>query len=604
MSSVIVPSACLSWGGVCMQAPQWTGHFGGLDWAVVIVILLGTTWLGGRLAGRQENVRDFFLGGRNLPWYAVAASIVATEISAVTYISLPSVVYRDGGNLHYLQIGLIGSLLARAFVGYVLVPAYFEREIFSPYDYVARRLGDSARSVVTALFTLGGVLAQSARVYLTALVLQVLLAEQLAAVQDWVGWSPLCTSVVAIGLVAVVWTWMGGMATVIWTDAVLFLLFILGIGVTLLTVHEALPGGLMHAFWAGWDAGKFDLINTSTQLAEPYTLWVALFVASFGQIGPYGCDQLMAQRLFCCADAGEARKAILASMAAMAVTFAVALVGVALWAYCQEHALSAAGQALVDERADRIFPVFVMEVVGPGLKGLVIVGALAAAISSLDSILAALSQTTLSSVYLPSRRRWLWKTQQGDLNDAHEEARTLRVSRVLVLVWGGVLCAAAVGVDWVAQRYSSILDLALAMAGYTGGALLAAFFLAFLPLRPRGRGLCWAAPLSVMVVFALVWHEPWAGRWVDACCAAMAAVWVLGLFRRGWDGRGTFGLVVGLALTQVTYHFGVLPNGASLPWPWYIPVGAVTTLLVALLMDAGADSGSPSRDRAYQRPTK
>lgn len=481
--------------------------FTALDWSVVVAILVGTTVLGERLAGRQRSVRDFFLGGRSLPWFAVAASIVATEISAVTYISLPSVVYRDGGNMHYLQIVLIGSLLARLFVGYVLVPAYYEREIYSPYDYVARRLGERARGMTTALFTLGGILGQSARVYLTALVLEILLAEELAILGGWTGCAPLTCAVALIGVVAVLWTWIGGIATVIWTDVVLFFLFIVGIAVSLWTVHNALAGvgsGLPEALVEGWRAGKFEVINTSTDLSQPYTLWVALFVASFGQIGPYGCDQLMAQRLFCCRGPKEARKAIVASIAAVGIIAAVALVGVALWAYYKEFPLSAASEALVLERTDRIFPIFVMEVVGPGLKGLVIVGALAAAISSLDSILAALSQTTLSTVYLPRRQREL--TRRGMLRDEEDEAeaqRTLRVSRALVLGWGVVLCAAAVGVDRVADSYDSLLDLALAMAGYTGGALLGAFFLAFLPIRARGRGLVWSAPLSVLAVFAL-----------------------------------------------------------------------------------------------------
>lgn len=211
-----------------MNGAELSGGFTTLDWVVVIGVLVGTTVVAGRVAGRQESMRDFFLGARSLPWWAVAASIIATEISAVTYISLPSVVQREGGNITYLQIGLFGSLLARAFVGYVLVPAYYEREIYSPYDYVGNRLGSQARALTTGLFTLGGILAQSARVYLTAVVLQVLLAQELAAVEAAIGLPPLVTSVAAIGVVAVGWTLMGGMATVIWTDAILFVLFLVG----------------------------------------------------------------------------------------------------------------------------------------------------------------------------------------------------------------------------------------------------------------------------------------------------------------------------------------------------------------------------------------
>ena len=143
-----------------------------LDLLVIAGTLFVVTLLGARLAGRQESVRDFFLGGRKLPWWGVAASIVATEISAVTYVSLPSVVWRPGGDLTYLQLGLIGALVAKAIVAMVLVPAYFEREIYSPYDYMGARLGGGVRRATTVLFSIGGVLGQAARVYLVAVVLE------------------------------------------------------------------------------------------------------------------------------------------------------------------------------------------------------------------------------------------------------------------------------------------------------------------------------------------------------------------------------------------------------------------------------------------------
>ena len=132
-----------------------SGSFGAWDWAVVVILLLATTWIGHRAAGRQENLRDFFLGGRRLPWFAVAASIIATEISAVTFISLPSVVAREGGNWTYLQIGLFGSLFARGLIAWFLVPAYYEKEIFSPYDYMGAKLGEGVRRTASGLFAIG-----------------------------------------------------------------------------------------------------------------------------------------------------------------------------------------------------------------------------------------------------------------------------------------------------------------------------------------------------------------------------------------------------------------------------------------------------------------
>ena len=160
-----------------------SAQFTWIDWLIVVGYLAFTTWLGAKMAGRQATIRDFFLGGRKLPWYAVSGSIIATEISALTFISVPFVVFMPGGNFTYLQLGVIGSFLARIIVGYVLVPAYYQREIYSPYDYMGNQLGGRVRSMTTVLFTLGGMLAQSARVYLTAEVVIVVLNDQLT----WLG---------------------------------------------------------------------------------------------------------------------------------------------------------------------------------------------------------------------------------------------------------------------------------------------------------------------------------------------------------------------------------------------------------------------------------
>ena len=564
--------------------------FGALDWGFVLAVLLGVTLLGERLAGRQRSARDFFLGGRRLPWWAVAASIVATEISAVTYVSFPGQVFRAGGNLSYLAIVLLGSACARAFVGFVLVPAYYEREIYSPYDYVAHRLGELGRRVTTGLFTLGGILAQSARVYVTALVLAVILREELAQVERATGLAPLVAAVGAITLVAVAWTWMGGIATVVWTDFLLLGLFLLGIGVTLGTVVASLDGGAGEILRAGREAGKLVVFDTSLDPRRANTVWMALAFSTWGQVGPYGCDQLMVQRLFCCRDAREAKKAILASTAAVLVVLLMGLVGVALFAYYRAHPLDAPAAAYLAEQGERVLPYFVTSAMATPLKGVVVAGVFAAAISSLDSVLAALSQTSLSAWVLPRRR-------PGAGGPEAEARWAVRAARGLVLGWGIVLGAAAIGIESVAAHYASVLDLALAMAGYTGGALLAAFFLAFLPLRPRPRGLAWSAPLSVMTVFAVVWHAPWAQGVCLGYALVCAAAW---LVRRRDAGLGPgLALGCGLALVLALARWGELPGGGVLAWPTYVPIGALVAFGFALLLDPRG--APPSEARAVQQ---
>ncbi len=535
------------------------GSFGAFDWLILLALFAGITALARSLSRRQKTEKDYFAGSRDLPWYAVAASLIATEISAVTYISLPSIVERPGGNLTFLQIGVFGYIGARLLVAWLLVPAYYREDVMSPYDLIERRLGAAGAAVrrhATVLFWLGGVLAQSARVYLSAVVLGVLLQRELAWLEEAVGIPPLVAAVGVVLAVAIVWTWLGGMAAVVWTDAVLFLLFLLGVVISLGVVAANLESSVGSTLAAAWADGKFDFFDLRTTLSAPYTLWAALLGATVGGFAAFGADQLMAQRLFCCRNVRDAQKAVVASGLSVLVSFAFALVGVGLWAYYREAPLSGAAASIVAEQPDRVFAVFVVEAVPTGLKALVVAGALAAAISSLDSILAALAQTTSSLV--GSRRR----TGGG-----------LRLARLLVVGWGFVVGVVSLMMDEVAARYDALLDLALAMAGYTGGALLAAVVLALAPLRRDGRGYLWSGPLSVLAVFGAAWHEPAAGWACALGVTALLAAWLRG------DGRRRPGasllLAAGGALVLAIWRWGEGPEGELIAWPWYVPLGAV-----------------------------
>lgn len=578
--------------------------FTGLDWGIVIGYLVFSTWLGAKMAGKQSTIRDFFLGGRKLPWYAVSGSIIATEISALTFVVVPFIVFRPGGNFTYLQLGIFGTFIARIIVGYWLVPEYYRREIYSPYDYMGHRMGEGVRSMTSALFTLGGILAQSARVYLTAEVLNVVLRDELAWItQNW-GLNPLAWAIVLIGLVATVWTLIGGITTVIWTDVLLFLLFLIGSAAALGTICYAIPGGFAEIVRMGYSAtesgtwGKFTFFDTESGwpeiLTKPYTIWAGVIAATWGSLHPYGTDQLLVQRMFCCKGAKEARLAMISSIASQVVTLLVALVGVGLYAFYTQHPLSGEALELYKENNNRIFPIFIVygNAIPVGLKGLIIAGVLAAAISSLTSILAALSQTVMSAFYQP----WLRATGRAHM-DLSEEADSsanaeanrhgVFMGRVFVLFWGVVLCAMAYLSQFVAKKYPSILDLGLAMAGYAGGALLAGFVLAFLRFNITGSGFMFSAPLSVLVVFAAVWHDPWA-HWI--CYVAggiLLLAWIAQLLKKGVTNDRmiqTVWLVVGVALMLWFSHYGYWPAEDGQPqrtiaWPWYVPLGSTIAFI-------------------------
>lgn len=633
----------------------FSARFTWIDWLVVVGYLALTTWIGAAVAGRQATIRDFFLGGRKLPWYAVSGSIIATEISALTFVSVPWVVFQPGGNFTYLQLGVFGSFFARILVGYILVPAYYRREIYSPYDYMHNQLGGHVRDMTTALFALSGLLAQSARIYLTAEVVIVLLNDQLSWLTARAGLDPLAWAILLIMAVSVVWTLIGGMTTVIWTDVVLFLAFAAGAVIALGAVVFSLDGGWPQLFHAGWQAtqsgvpwaswgdprpsgpwGKFTFFDWSVDPTRDLTLWTAVIASTWGGLGAYGTDQLMAQRMFCCRNPREARWAIISSAVSQIVTITVALVGVGLFVYYQTHVPSDAAQALLANKTsgDRIFPIFIVEVIPIGLKGLIIAAIFAAAISSVMGILTALSQTVQTAFYGPWRAHVLRRRGATvNLAASHEpitdggtppaeDRRSVLVGRMLVLLWGVVLSLTAYVAQAVAARYPSILQFGLTMAGYCGGALLAGFALGFLPLRIDGRGYLWSAPLSVLYIFAIVWHRDprlaWYQDWALLVCTAGAAVllstWLIAVGRerrraalltKGGPPRAlsapvlpvgvqTFALLAGLAgvlWLHLHGHFGEgspdrfgRPTFRVLAWPWYVPIGSVIAFVWGWLL--------------------
>ncbi len=604
-------------------AGSLSSHFTWLDWGVLIGYLVLVSILGVKLAGKQENMEDFFRGGGKLPWYAVSGSMIATIISAVTFIAVPARIFRDGGNFTYLQFGIIAGLISRVFVSFVLIPAYFKHKVYSPYDYMGKMLGETARTVTTLLFSLMGLLAQAARVYLTAIILEVILKDQLSVLYNLTGIDSLIWAVGIVGVIAIAWTMLGGIATVIWTDVMLFLVFVIGGIVALGVVVDQLPGGFGQLFHDAGEAGKFKLwsINLSRPensqyasiwgevFAEPFTIWAAIIAVTFGNIGAYGTDQLLAQRIFCCKSEGHAKLAVMTSWAAEAVAALMLLVGAGLWVFYQQfpERLGVDAAAVVADNADNILPVFSLLEVPSGLTGLIIAGVFAAAISSLTSILAALSQTTISGVYLPLRKI------DPDSPDAVKHGKEiLVVARGLVVFWGIALCLMALLIDVYVEHMQAagqevpFLDLALGLASYVVGALLATFLLAWLPLKKNAYGLIWAAPLSVFGVFASRFHEPWAMTICFTVAGVLLVAWIISAAlnrttRRPVLFAKTIWLVVGCLLLwlickfmwfgQINPETGATilddmgePVKLAISWPWYAVIGGFFAFVFGYLL--------------------
>ncbi|MCG3126502.1 MAG: Sodium/glucose cotransporter [Phycisphaerae bacterium] len=556
-------------------------HLTWLDWSVVAAYLVISTFLGAILSFRQATFRDFFLGGRRLPWYAVSGSIVATEISAVTMVGVPAAVFAAGGDFTYLQIAL-SSIVARVIIAVWFVPAFYKHEIYSPYDYMAGYFGPSIRSLATTLFVVGAMLGQSVRLLLTAIVLET------------VSGVPLAVSIWVIGAVAILWTLLGGITTVVWTDVVQFVVLVGALLAALLFVVGDLPGGWGEMFSVVHAAGKLRVWDFSLRPTVEYAFWAALIGNTTLCLNAFGTDQMIAQRIFCCRGPAQARLAMIGSSVSVLVALLALLVGAGLFAFYQRFPMSPDAAARIGARADGVFPLFIIERMPPGLNGLVIAGIFAAA--SLNSVLAALAQTVISAFYRP------WRQRRVDPAAPGEEHHYLLVSKVLVVGWGVALSAMANVALLARDHYPNILSLALAMATYTGGVLLAAFLLALWRVDVDGEGLLWAAPLSVFSVFAVTWHQPWA-RFTTT--AAMAILLLAALAR--WGTRRTrsaasraaamlAGVCIPLMLAWITLPGdGPTPRYLAVAWPWNVPIGFVVALLFGVLL------AGPRRAAASER---
>lgn len=460
-------------------------YFTGLDWAVLFGYLLLTTWVGHAMRGKQASIKDFFAGGRSLPWPAVSGSIIATEISGVTFIGVPGGVMAAQGDFTYLIWG-IGSVIGRIVVGLVFTRVFYEEHIYSPYDYMGRRIKPGLKTLATVFFTIGSILAQSVRVLVAALPLMIVTGLSFEV------------CIFIIGIFAIAWTLMGGMRTVIWTDVMQFLLFTVGGLLTVFWIAGHLEGGVGQIFQQAGAAGKTEWLKWDFELgpAFQFTFWVAIIAVPFQNVAAFGVDQLNAQRMFCCRNARDASKAIIWSSVGQGITYLMLVVGAALFVWYANHppeGMIAREMAWQPDgtpgEGDRVFPIWIVTQLPPGLSGLILGAVFAAAISSLDSILAALSQTTISVLYHPERH-------EGE----QDQARLVRSSRMWVIIWGVFLTAFTLLMRWMKDEAEiPIIPLAFGMTAYTMGPLLGMFLCA---LAGRGslRGLVVGSALSFLLV--------------------------------------------------------------------------------------------------------
>jgi len=418
------------------------------DLAVVALYLVGITWFGARFRRSQRTLRDYFLGGRNAPWWAIAFSIVSAETSTLTVIGTPALAFR--GNFGFLQV-VLGYLLARVAISTLLLPHYFRGELYTAYELMERRFGRRLRRLTAGLFLLLRALAEGVRVFAISIVVSIILS----LAPNW--------AIVVIVALTLFYTFEGGMTAVIWTDVIQMVLYISGALLSLWTILGQLPGGWSQVLALAIPAGKFQVFDLSfaptlAWLSQPYTFWAGVLGGCFLTTASHGTEQLMVQRLLAARDLRDSRKALFASWAVVGLLFTLFLtIGVILWALYETNHLG------VPEKVDSIYPRFIWEHLPAGVAGLVIAAILAAAMSNLSAALNSLSSTTVMDFYRPFR-------------PLHSEGHYLSMARFATLGWGVVLLVVGI----VAQRVDSVLEAGLGIASILYGGLLGVFLLGVL----------------------------------------------------------------------------------------------------------------------------
>jgi SSS family solute:Na+ symporter len=457
-----------------------------LDFAIIVLYLAGITLFGIYFRRGQQSLRDYFLGGRTAPWWAIACSIVATETSTLTIIGTPAIAF--AGNLSFLQL-VFGYVVARAILCVVLVPQYFQGEFYTAYQLLERRFGARMKSAAALVFMGTRALAEGVRISAIGKVVSVAFGTG----ERW--------SITIVAALTLIYTFEGGMSAVIWTDVAQLALYLTGsIAAFLLLLHR-IPGGWTEVTQAAAAAGgKLRIFDFAFSLTKSYTFWSGLIGGTFLTMASHGTDQTMVQRLLAARNEGDSKKALLASGVIVFAQFALFLVlGVMLFVFAQQHA-----GLPVPADTDRIFPEFIVREMPVGLAGLVLASIFAVAMSNASGSLNSLAS---SSVIDLGRQGGDRAATASEADRAALDKRQLGRSRRLTLAWGVVLGLLGL------VRWGGVLEAGLTIASITYGGLLGVFLLGSWNRRANETGALSGFVVGIATMMAVRFYTPLAFTW-------------------------------------------------------------------------------------------
>ncbi|MFC1775821.1 sodium:solute symporter [Pseudomonadota bacterium] len=422
-----------------------------VDSAIVVVYMLAVLAFGLWVGRGQRTSSDYFLGGRSLPWGVLLLSIVATETSTVTFLSLPGIPAAVNGNLTFLQIA-IGYIIGRLLIIYVLLPIYFRSENFTAYEVLESRFGKLSRRLTSVLFLFTRNLSDALRLFLTALALQIVLGLDLTI------------SVILLGLITVIYTLVGGAKSVIWNDSIQFIIYMLGAGAAFSIIIANIPGGLPALLQFADETDKFRLFDFDFSLVKPtMTFWSGLVGGAFLTAATHGTDQLMVQRYLSARSQSDAALSLGFSGLIVFLQFAVfLLIGIALAGFYTQRT---GPNPLASGSGDQLFAFFIVNYMPVGLAGLTLAAVFAAAMSTLSSSLNSSATALIKDVWLPMRKNGV------------SQAVQLRAGRIATACFGILQVTIAVLVGTIGTTESTVFNV-LKIAGFASGPVLGLFLLA------------------------------------------------------------------------------------------------------------------------------
>ena len=463
--------------------------FSTIDYLIVGLYLAVITIAGALLSGKQRTSLDYFLGGKTLSWWSVGFSIVASETSTLTFISVPGLAYK--GNMHFLQLAF-GYLIGRLLVSALFIPAYYRGNLETAYDFLGKRYGLFLRKFTSSVFIVTRLLASGVRLFATAIPVHIITGLDYAS------------SILVIGAFTLLYTYLGGLKAVVAMDVVQLFIYLAGAAASMAIILHRLPHGWADVtYFATLSGNKFEIFNTSAAgsvrefLSSPYTLLGGLIGGTFLTMASHGTDQLLVQRLLGCKSRWDSQRALMLDASVIVLQFAFfLLLGLCLFAFYNGVPF----QKLGLNSSDEIFPKFIVENLPTGLAGLLISGVLASAMGSLSSSISSLASSTYLDIF-----RF---TKAGSLVDRQRE---IRWSRAFTLLWGIALIGGAL---LFTNTNSPVVELGLKIASVTYGGLLGTFFLGLLFRRTIQRDALLgflAGLLAMMAVLAFTtidftWH--------------------------------------------------------------------------------------------------